>query len=224
MANPNSKLKCKYKPCAKYQPREQIKDNYGFCDVGCRAKWALEKSRKDQIKAKKKQESDLKKKEKEKRAFIRKRKEEIKTKPRLTKETQLIFNLSIRLRDYKEPCVSCGRYEHEIRDTFIDHKWDCGHFLSVGSHPELRFERKNAYKQCASCNGGSGQFTKKNYMVSKAYRINLIEKIGIGEVEWLEGDHKAKNYTHDQLRSLKIEFKRDVKIYKEIIENDIDYN
>jgi hypothetical protein len=49
-------------------------------------------------------------------------------------------------------------------------QWDCGHFMGVGARPELRFEEKNAYRQCKACNGGSGRFAAKNATVHARYR------------------------------------------------------
>ena len=86
-------------------------------------------------------------------------------------------------------------------------QWDCGHYLSVGSHPELRFEELNAYKQCKSCNGGAGRYAGKNRTVSQQYRENLIQKIGVSLVEWLEGLHDAKHYTIDDLKEITAKYK-----------------
>lgn len=109
----------------------------------------------------------------------KKRKRDLKTNGQLIKEAQREFNKVRRLEDKDEPCISCGRYDHEIDGSWMGGKWDCGHYLSVGSHPELRFEPLNAHKQCKSCNGGSGKYTRKGHTVAQDYRENLIKKIGI---------------------------------------------
>ena len=57
-------------------------------------------------------------------------------------EAQQEFNKFIRLRDAALPCVSCGRTEDQIENTYGG-KWDCGHYLSRGSHPELALDRKS---------------------------------------------------------------------------------
>lgn len=123
------------------------------------------------------------------------------------KEAQTEFNKFIRLRDIEEPCISCGRHDHEIEDIFTGGKWDCGHFLSRGAFPELRFEELNAHKQCKSCNGGSGQFTQKNHTVTQDYEIRLIKKIGQEKVDWLKGPHKPKNYTIEDVKEIKAYYK-----------------
>jgi len=156
----------------------------------------------------------------EKSAIARKKKEIRQHKEKLEagktvreriKETQRFFNLYIRTRDYNKPCISCGR-EHIPEQ--IGGAWDCGHFLGVGARPDLRFDEKNAHKQCKSCNGGAGKYAKKNYTVSQSYRINLIERIGLAEVERLEGKPIEKRYRAEELDQLKIKYKELTKALK----------
>jgi hypothetical protein len=116
---------------------------------------------------------------------------------------QSAFNKFIRIRDADEPCISCGRVDVEWTTGGA---WDCGHYLSVGSHPELRFDENNAHKQCKSCNGGAGKYAKKNHTVQQAYRVNLIAKIGLAAVEELEGPHDPKKYTVEDLKAIKAKY------------------
>lgn len=44
-----------------------------------------------------------------------------------------------RSRNYDKSCISCG--ETNPPDLHGG-QWDCDHFLSVGSHPELRFDER----------------------------------------------------------------------------------
>ena len=125
-------------------------------------------------------------------------------------QAQMWFNKFIRLRDRNENCISCGKTDYEIENT-IGGKWDCGHFRSVGSCPELRFEEKNAYKQCKSCNGGSGKYTRKNYTVSQEYEERLAKRVGQDIVDWLNGPHKAKHYTIDDLWKIERYYKKKCK-------------
>ncbi len=67
-------------------------------------------------------------------------------------QAQKAFNAYIRARDAGLPCISCG--ETNPPDLHGG-QWDCGHFKTVGAYPELRFEERNAHKQCKSCNAGS---------------------------------------------------------------------
>ena len=144
---------------------------------------------------------------KEQRRETRRMREKAKTTRDFIKEADPEYSRFIRLRDIDEPCISCGRYDHEIKEVFRGGKWDCGHYLAKGSHTDLRFHPDNAHKQCKVCNGGAGQYTKKNYVVQKAYRENLIIKIGIKRVEWLEGPHEIQNWTHEDLREIKLYYR-----------------
>lgn len=152
--------------------------------------------------------------EKAERKDIRERKAALLTVSDWKKRVQTVFNKYIRLRDKWEPCISCGKSVIEIEKKQgwkTGGAWDCGHYLSVGAYPELRFELYNAHKQCKSCNGGSGNYARKNHTVAKEYRIRIIEKIGIGKVEWLEGPHQPAKYTIDQLKELRQHFNKLIK-------------
>lgn len=108
------------------------------------------------------------------------------------KLTQAAFNKFIRLRDKDEPCISCQRH-HEGQ-------YHAGHYLTVGSRPNLRFEEANCHKQCAPCNNHlSGNQVN--------YRINLIKKLGLNVVEGLESDNVPAKHTIQQLHELKAHYK-----------------
>jgi hypothetical protein len=93
----------------------------------------------------------------------------------------------VRERDYYEPCISCGRHHDGV--------WNAGHYLTVGGNPELRFEPDNCHKQCVPCNKHkSGNVVR--------YRANLINRIGVARVEWLEGPHPARHYSGDEIEAL----------------------
>lgn len=108
------------------------------------------------------------------------------------KETQVVVNQYIRLRDAHLPCVSCGR--------FHDGQWHAGHFRSAGGHPELRFEPLNIWRQCAPRNTH-----KSGDLVN--YRAELVRRIGAEKVEWLEGPHEPQRYTIDQLKEIKAHYR-----------------
>jgi hypothetical protein len=112
------------------------------------------------------------------------------------KEAQAVFNKFIRMRDDKEPCISCGRYHQG--------QYHAGHYRTVGAAPELRFNELNVYKQCAPCNNHlSGNLIE--------YRRRLVAKIGIDKVEWLEGPHEAKKYTIEEIQAIKKEYQQKIK-------------
>lgn len=154
------------------------------CSPACALKYAREQARKRE--------------EKEHYRQTKRLKESLKTKPELTKEAQTEFNKYIRLRDHDKPCISCEKVPSI--NVLTGGIWDCGHYLSIGAAPELRFNELNAHKQCKQCNRDlSGNPIK--------YRINLIKKIGIEKVEYLEGPHSMPNWTHNELRSIKIKYR-----------------
>ena len=119
-----------------------------------------------------------------------------KTRAEWLKEAQTVFNKFIRLRDDKEPCISCQRHHTG--------QYHAGHYRSVGSMPTLRFNELNNHKQCAPCNNHlSGNIVN--------YRINLIKKIGVDKVEWLEGSHDPAKYTIDDIKQIIQHYKQAIK-------------
>ena len=77
----------------------------------------------------------------EARKVIQLRKAAIKTRAEHAKDAQTAFNAYIRVRDQNLPCISCGRHHQG--------QYHAGHYRTVGSHPELRFEELNVHKQCS---------------------------------------------------------------------------
>ncbi|WP_313087175.1 recombination protein NinG [Stutzerimonas nitrititolerans] len=130
--------------------------------------------------------------DKQERAARRAARERIKTKGDYLRETQAAFNEWIRERDRDLPCISCGRHHQG--------QWHAGHYRTVGANPELRFNPLNVHKQCAPCNNH-----KSGDIVN--YRINLVERIGADQVEWLEGPHEPKRYTIEELKAMKAKFR-----------------
>jgi hypothetical protein len=123
----------------------------------------------------------------------RKEKESIKPKSKWLAEAQASFNKYIRARDYKDPCISCLKSRHEIESNQgwkVGGCWDAGHFMTRGAKGQLRFVLFNVHKQCKSCNGGGGRFSAKAATVDENYRMNLIKKIGINKVEFLENNNE----------------------------------
>jgi len=138
--------------------------------------------------------------ERQEREKLRADKERVKPKGAHAREAQAIFNEWVRLRDHGQPCISCGRH-HEGQ-------YHAGHFRTVASAPELRFEPLNIHKQCAPCNNHlSGNIIN--------YRPRLIEKIGADAVDWLEGPHQPKRYTIADFQAIKAEYRQKVKQLKE---------
>lgn len=139
--------------------------------------------------------------ERESKDKLKIRKKAFLTRGDYLKKVQTAFNAFIRERDEGNPCPSCGNYTPPMA---FGGQWDCGHFLGVGARPELRFEEKNAYRQCKACNGGSGRFAAKNATVHARYRETLIEWHGLSLVEWLEGPHEPKHYSKEDLEDIAV--------------------
>ena len=171
--------KCKH--CKKELPKVkdcQPVEKAGFCSIDHMAKHGLDKAK--QAKARK-ERSDRKA-----------AKERIKTRSDHAKEAQTEFNKYIRLRDDRLPCISCGRHHTG--------QYHAGHYRTVGSHPELRFNELNCHKQCSVCNNHkSGNIVE--------YRINLLQRIGSDKLDWLEGPHEPKKYTIEELKAIKAKYK-----------------
>lgn len=103
-------------------------------------------------------------------------------------------------------CMSCGRSQKEVQGTDgwkPGGAWDGGHYMSKGARPELALEPLNIWLQCKSCNSGSHYHARKGYTVNASFRVNLIERLGIHQVEWLEGPHEPNHYTVDELKTIK---------------------
>lgn len=190
----------KCKQCKTEIPTVKACDDFigkkGYCSIDCMGKHGLAKAK----------EASVKRERKEHKA----RKEKLKTARDWTKEAQREFNRFVRLDDYGKPCISCDTPIYDIegnQEWKVGGAWDCGHYLTVGGHPELRFERRNAHRQCKSCNAGSNKYGRKTKSVAETYRIKLIERIGLRNVEWLEGPHEAKKYTIEELKAIKLEYR-----------------
>ena len=137
---------------------------------------------------------EAEKKKKEVRKEIKADKEKLMTYSDWLKAFQQVFNAYIRERDKQEVCISCGTNKAQFH---------AGHYRSVGSCPELRFNEDNVHKQCATCN---------NYLSGNLieYRKGLIKKIGVEKVEYLEYFNQSNKMTISEI-------KEKISLYKEKI-------
>lgn len=150
----------------------------------CSVKCAVEKAKRDREKREEKACRIA-------RVELRVAKESIKSRGQWIKEAQQAVNAFIRERDHGLPCISCGR-DHQGQ-------WHAGHYRPTSTNPELRFHEANIHKQCSACNNHMhGNITN--------YRINLIRRLGIEVVEWLECIHQPEKYTIEQLREIKTSY------------------
>jgi hypothetical protein len=166
---------------------QKLRPLQSVCGYEC----SILKAKKD---TKKKQDKKLKEINKD----VRERKEKLKTTSDYLKELQVVFNQWIRLRDKDLPCISCGKFNGSEQ---------AGHYMSVGGCPELRFNEDNVHGQCIRCN----MYLHANLI---PYRQNLIKKIGISSVEWLESNHEPKHYNKAELIGMKVQYKQRIKDMK----------
>ena len=118
--------------------------------------------------------------------------------------TQKVVNQYVRLRDYAQPCISCGKWDWELKDSFSG-KWHCGHYKTVGARSQLRFNTKNMNKQCVSCNAyNGGSLTGQIEGITARY--------GIERLDWLDGHHSSKEYDTAYLKRMRSVFNKKIKI------------
>lgn len=201
----NSKRKCPY--CKESQKAETmfIRGVQAFCSKEHYIEYQVANKSKLIEKGKKIQN-------KEARAIHKKRKESLKKHSEWLSDAQKWFNRYIRLRDKKLDCISCSKTQQQVMKDDgwkVGGAWDCGHYLTRGARPELRFNEDNAHKQCKSCNGGAGKFSSKSATVGKQYRERLIKKIGLDRVEYLEceANFELKKPTIEELKEIIAKYK-----------------
>ena len=115
------------------------------------------------------------------------------------KDTQVVFNKYIRLRDQDDGCISCGS-----KSAYAYH---AGHYRSIGSAGHLRFNELNCHRQCSACNTHlSGNLIR--------YRLGLIGKIGIHAVETLESDNNTVKWSVEEIKLLKAQFSAKIKAHE----------
>ena len=187
MAQQSRTFKPKRCPCCKHT-FTPLCSMQKVCGPLCAAAWA--KKLADQKAARAKRDE---------RKSLRDRMEKAKTRGDHLRELQQAFNAWIRLRDAGQACISCGRHHGG--------KWNAGHYRSVGSCPELRFEPLNVHLQCEPCN----TYLSGNLI---AYRVNLIQKIGLEKVEWLEGKHEPIKLALSQIEQMKAFYRAEVRRLK----------
>jgi hypothetical protein len=126
-------------------------------------------------------------------------KEALKTKPQLLEEAQIAFRAWIRARDFGKPCICCGKYP-KTTGALTGGQWDGGHYRSRGACPELAFDERNCHAQLKDCNTHAWDVA--------TYRANLIERIGLEQVEDLEGSHPAAKFSRDELREMRDRYRK----------------
>lgn len=138
------------------------------------------------------------------RREIKVRKEKLKSRGDYLREAQQAFNAFIRMRDQLagHVCISSGRPL-----DWNGNAVDAGHYRSVGAAPHLRFDERNVHAQSKQDN---------RYLSGNAtdYRIGLIRRIGLAEVEALERDQSVRKYTIDDLKEIAVRYRAKLKALK----------
>ena len=166
---------CKNKECKKKFTPER--DFQTTCDYKCAIEYA------SQLKEKRE-------KAKKTKGRIALREFKKSDKPLQLQIAQATVNKFIRLRDKDLRCVSCG---HDFTKGRQQH---AGHYIARSKSSLLRFDERNINTQCNICNdhlsGNVGE-----------YRVGLIAKIGIEEVEYLEANKNTlKTWTIEELQEV----------------------
>jgi hypothetical protein len=169
-------------------PYVRLRPLQAACGVECARAIAEKKKSKEEAKAARAEASA----DKAKREALMTRRERLQ---RLQKN----FNAWVLQRDKDKPCISCGRFHQGA--------WHAGHYLSRGARPELATHPDNVHKQCAPCN----VHLHGNLI---AYRVNLIERVGLEAVEWLEGPHEIVKEPNESIDDSSKEYARLVKQLK----------
>jgi hypothetical protein len=168
---------------------EPIRPLQRVCSPMCAMKFGRELTAKRKVKAK-----TEKKQTRERRAALKRI-------PDLIREAQTAFNAFIRERDKDQPCICCGK---PLGDGEVGGRFDCGHYRSVGSAPNLRFDENNAHGQRKFCNRyGAGRAVD--------YRRGLIVRIGLEAVEQLEFNKMTCKWTRDELIAIRAMYVRRLK-------------
>ncbi len=123
---------------------------------------------------------------------------------------QVVINKYVRLRDYKKSCVSCHMKYNSNKNGGV---WDCGHYRSRGSASHLRFNLWNMAKQCVKCNRNLSSN-------SIEYRKELVKRIGLDKVYYLENCNVMKKFDIEYLKRMKAIFNKKSRILQKRIDDN----
>lgn len=202
--------KCANKECRQWF--HPTRDGQVVCSYQCACAVGKEQIRKAREDAQCKERARQREAEKEGRARRRARRDELRPTGYFKAQAQQAFNAYIRARDADLPCISCG--ETNPPDLHGG-QWDCGHFKTVGANPELRFEERNAHKQCKSCNAGAGKYTAKEATVAQQYEDGLGARYGQEYADWLNGPHEMTNYRREDFIRIRDKYRVKLKALKQ---------
>lgn len=106
----------------------------------------------------------------------------------------------IKERDRLLPCVSCG--------TTDNVQYAAGHYRPSGVNSSLRYDDRNIHKQCNRyCNMAlSGNLIK--------YRAEIVRRLGVDTVEWLDNHHEVKKWTVQDLKNIHAHYVEKLRLLK----------
>lgn len=172
----------KCKNCKK--PFQPMKTTQTCCGLNCALKVAEKKEGKLELR-------------RAERAELKEMAIRLKTLGDYKKDLQVEVNKLVRLIDESCSCISCNSFTGKV---------NAGHYYSVGSRPNLRFNLMNIYLQCEHCN---------SYMSGNLieYRENLVNLVGEAHVDYLS-DLKV---IYKDLKLMEHEVKDAIKVAKEAV-------
>lgn len=184
----NSKRLCKN--CGNRVREYIVVNNMAFCTFESAVKWANE----NRLIGEKKNQQSQRKKDKN-------RLKELMSRSKWFNKLERLVNQYVKyVKENGKPCCTCGA---------INNKIDAGHFRSVGSCPELRFELTNIHNQCSvNCNQfGSGKRAE--------YNEYIINRYGLEHFNWLVGPHPNLKEQFPTWQDIENEIKRYRKLLRD---------
>ncbi|HEY3987435.1 recombination protein NinG [Cedecea sp.] len=186
--------RCKNESCREwFHPKFS---NQWWCGPECGTVVALERRARERDNAEKAADKKRRREEQEQKDKLKVRKLALKPRSYWIKQAQQAVNTFIRERDRDLPCISCG--------TFTSAQWDAGHYRTTAAAPQLRFDERNIHRQCVVCN----QHKSGNLV---PYRVKLIGRIGIEQIEAIESDHKRHRWTTEECQAIKVKYQQKTK-------------
>ena len=121
--------------------------------------------------------------------------------PVVLKQTQIIFNRWIRIRDKDQPCISSG--------FPLAHHYDAGHLFSVKQYSGLRFDERNVHAQSV----GDNRFNEGNF---EDYLVKIYLRVDADQVDQLVKDAQyfkihPKKWTIEEVLEIKKEYQLKLK-------------
>lgn len=181
--------KCKAKGCGQwFRPFNSLEQ---WCSAKCGYELSLEKLAKKQAKEKLAERRAVKARKRE-RISAKKAFRENDAKHLRKQARSALHKWIVAVRDADKPCVSSGRTEAV--------QWQAGHYVP-STNSSTRFDENNIHKQSSEDNlYRSGNLTP--------YRVELINRIGLAEVERLESSTQVKKWTVEELRAIRDDYRQ----------------